>query len=110
MNGRRSTALRAYPTVLKRDAFSPNRHPALSFCLNMVFSENRFPLFRIMFQNRDPFGNLGNDGGYPDRPFASPASSGLRWKARSRANGTGPHLNEVQDKLAFKSIAAAKAQ
>src|SRR6266436_3825179 len=24
------------------------RHPALSFCLSMIFSENRYPLFRIM--------------------------------------------------------------
>jgi hypothetical protein len=33
---------------LDRDDFSSNRHPALSFCLSMIFSENRFPLFRIM--------------------------------------------------------------
>jgi addiction module HigA family antidote len=33
---------------LERDDFSSNRHPALSFCLNMIFSENRLPLFRIM--------------------------------------------------------------
>src|SRR6266481_8937470 len=33
---------------LERDDFSANRHPALSFCLSMIFSENRFPLFRIM--------------------------------------------------------------
>src|SRR5713226_8809490 len=26
------------------------RHPALSFCLSMIFSENRSPLFRIMLQ------------------------------------------------------------
>jgi hypothetical protein len=34
--------------VLEQDDFSSNRHPALSFCLSMIFSENRFPLFRIM--------------------------------------------------------------
>src|SRR5712671_1594861 len=33
---------------LERDDFSSNRHPALSFCLSMIFSENRSPLFRIM--------------------------------------------------------------
>jgi len=25
-----------------------NRHHALALCLSMIFSENRFPLFRIM--------------------------------------------------------------
>ena len=34
--------------MLERDDFSSNRHPALSFCLRMIFSENRYPLFRIM--------------------------------------------------------------
>src|SRR6267142_4569768 len=43
--------------LLERDDFSSNRHPALSFCLSMIFSENRYPpigswpegmLFRIM--------------------------------------------------------------
>jgi len=33
---------------LKRDDFSSNRHPALSLCLSMIFSENRYTLFRIM--------------------------------------------------------------
>ncbi len=33
---------------LERDDFSLNRHLALSFCLSMIFSENRSPLFRIM--------------------------------------------------------------
>src|ERR1700704_4923534 len=28
---------------LEQDDFSSIRHPALSFCLNMIFSENRFP-------------------------------------------------------------------
>jgi hypothetical protein len=36
------------PNPIERDDFSSNRHPALSFCLSMIFSENRFPLFRIM--------------------------------------------------------------
>jgi hypothetical protein len=34
--------------VLKRDDFSSNRHPALGYCLSMIFSENRYPLFGIM--------------------------------------------------------------
>jgi len=25
-----------------------DRHPDLAFCLSMIFSENRIPLFRIM--------------------------------------------------------------
>jgi hypothetical protein len=33
---------------LEPDDFSSNRHPALAFCLSMIFSENRLPLFRIM--------------------------------------------------------------
>jgi hypothetical protein len=32
----------------ERDDFSSNRHPALSFCSRMIFSKNRYPLFRIM--------------------------------------------------------------
>jgi hypothetical protein len=38
----------ATPVSLEQDDFSSNRHPALSFCLSMIFSENRYPLFRIM--------------------------------------------------------------
>jgi hypothetical protein len=34
--------------VLKRDDFGMNRHRALARCLGMIFSENRFTLFRIM--------------------------------------------------------------
>jgi hypothetical protein len=36
------------PRAPKRDDFSSNRHHALSFCLSMIYSENRDPLFRIM--------------------------------------------------------------
>jgi hypothetical protein len=39
-------------SALERDDFSSNRHPALSFCLSMIFSENRYPLFRIMLRGR----------------------------------------------------------
>jgi len=30
------------------DNSSSNNHPNLSFCSSMVFSENRYPLFRIV--------------------------------------------------------------
>jgi hypothetical protein len=33
---------------LERDDFSSNRHHALTSSWSMIFSENRFPLFRIM--------------------------------------------------------------
>jgi hypothetical protein len=33
---------------IEQDDFSSIRHPALSFRLSMIFSENRSPLFRIM--------------------------------------------------------------
>jgi hypothetical protein len=33
---------------LERDDFRMVRHRALAFCLSMIFSENRRPLFRIM--------------------------------------------------------------
>src|SRR5437879_6774258 len=35
---------------LERDYVSSKLHLALSSCLSMIFSENRFPLFRIMLQ------------------------------------------------------------
>jgi len=34
--------------LLERDEFRMNRHRALAYCLSMIFSENRYPLFRIM--------------------------------------------------------------
>jgi hypothetical protein len=42
------------PIGPERDEFRMNRHRALAYCLSMIFSENRFPLFRIMLQ-RDLF-------------------------------------------------------
>ena len=33
---------------LERCKISSNRHPALAFCLSMIFSEKRLPLFEIM--------------------------------------------------------------
>jgi len=44
----RASAPTPLTLTLERDDFSSNRHPALSFCLSMIFSENRYPLFRIM--------------------------------------------------------------
>jgi hypothetical protein len=34
--------------ALKRDEIRLNRHRALALCLSMIFSENRYTLFRIM--------------------------------------------------------------
>src|ERR1700732_2326676 len=36
---------------LERDDFSSNRHPALIYCLSMIFSENRCPVFGILLQH-----------------------------------------------------------
>jgi hypothetical protein len=33
---------------LERDEIEFDHHRALGFCLRMIFSENRYPLFRIM--------------------------------------------------------------
>jgi hypothetical protein len=35
-------------SCLERDEIELNRHPAPAFCLSMIFSESRFPLFGIM--------------------------------------------------------------
>jgi hypothetical protein len=35
-------------TILKRNDLRMNRHRALALCLRMIFSDNRFTLFRIM--------------------------------------------------------------
>src|SRR2546425_11477733 len=43
---------------LERDDFSSNRHRTLSFCLSMIFSETRYPLFRIMLQVGDALPTL----------------------------------------------------
>ena len=36
------------PRRLEHDAIGLNRLRLLTFCLGMIFSENRYPLFRIM--------------------------------------------------------------
>src|SRR5258708_18691438 len=41
--GLRRSAMSGSGRPLERDDFSSNRHPALSFWLSMIFSENRFP-------------------------------------------------------------------
>ena len=43
-----AAAARRSEKTLERDDFSSNRHLALAYCLSMIFSENRFPLFGIM--------------------------------------------------------------
>src|SRR5262249_50223381 len=46
-----------------RDGSKLNRHRALDLCWSMSFSENRYPLFRIMLwassQRREPLDSLG---------------------------------------------------
>jgi hypothetical protein len=37
---------------LKRDGIWLNRQRALASCLSMIFSENRYTLFRIMLQEK----------------------------------------------------------
>jgi hypothetical protein len=46
----RSSLERASTVADRADDFSSNRHPAPSFRLSMIFSENRLPLFRIMLE------------------------------------------------------------
>src|SRR5258708_8674627 len=41
------------PGGLERDEFRMNRHRALAYCLSIIFSENRYPLFRIMLNSED---------------------------------------------------------
>jgi hypothetical protein len=47
----RSAAGIAQMRRLERDELWLDRHPALAFCLSMIFSENRIPLFRIMLSS-----------------------------------------------------------
>jgi hypothetical protein len=46
--GHERAADRTVWAYLKRDEFRMNRRRALALCLGMIFSENRFTLFRIM--------------------------------------------------------------
>jgi len=41
----KSSAVGRLSGELERDDFSSNRHPALSFCLSMIFSEKPVPTF-----------------------------------------------------------------
>jgi hypothetical protein len=43
-----STSPRRRSSPLERDCFGLSRSHALAFCLSMIFSENRYPLFRTM--------------------------------------------------------------
>jgi len=47
-NSKASSFSRHRRNVLERAELWFDRHPALAFCLSMIFSENRIPLFRIM--------------------------------------------------------------
>ena len=44
----RHIALAGAPARPERDEIELNHHRALALCLSMIFSENRFTLFRIM--------------------------------------------------------------
>jgi hypothetical protein len=44
----RDGARSVHIATLKRNDFKLNHYFALAFCLSMIFSENRYPLFRIM--------------------------------------------------------------
>ncbi|MGY4311503.1 hypothetical protein ACVWW1_000806 [Bradyrhizobium sp. JR3.5] len=48
MASMRSIALPGSRPPLKHDEIGLNSHRALAHCLSMIFSENRFALFRIM--------------------------------------------------------------
>src|SRR5882672_3076358 len=58
---------------LERDDFSSNRHPALSFCLSMTFSENRYP----------PIGSWPEGMLFPDHALSLPVADAAR-SARPR--------------------------
>jgi len=47
-SGQRNMAQDPDHEALEHDVIKWNRHHALALCLSMIFSENRFPLFRIM--------------------------------------------------------------
>lgn len=57
---------------LKRDGFRKSCQHALSSYLRMIFSENRFALFRIMLQFMQCFGDLVHPGS-PIHPIPPPA-------------------------------------
>jgi len=38
----------SFEIALERDGIKLNHHRVLAHCLSMIFSENRYPLFRIM--------------------------------------------------------------
>jgi hypothetical protein len=67
------------PRSLDHDAIKWDRIMISSLCLSMIFSENRFPLFRIMLWARPGFGSR------LVAPFALETSQG-RGCPRSRRN------------------------
>src|SRR4051812_19670413 len=62
------------PPVLEQD----DPHPALSFCLRMIFSENRFPLFRIMRQKEIDLVHCNRNRQHHDPPHRRAGGPVLR--------------------------------
>jgi hypothetical protein len=70
-------------------------HPALAYSLSMIFSENRFPLFRIMLEKRGPFNRLTPPSPLRDAPLKTelrPMVTGIRHRAAPKTVSivTGP--------------------
>jgi len=76
---RRMNLFERAESTLERDDFSSNRHPTLAYCLSMIFSENRYPLFGIMLSRRCLL--------LPSRPLAGRVAprSGAGWGDYSRS-------------------------
>ena len=70
--------------LLARDDFSSNRHPALSFCLSMIFSENRYPLFHAL---TEPVFVLSAVGGIRRAAERATGLMGGDWPGIDRVRG-----------------------
>jgi hypothetical protein len=88
----------SFLSALKRDDFSSSRHPTLVSWWSMNFSENRYPLFGIMLENRfllRPVSSelalqLSSDAGVGILTGISVADiGGGRCSRRVRPDGTG---------------------
>jgi hypothetical protein len=106
---------------LERDDFSSNRHPALSFCLSMIFPENRCPLFRIMLKLTLEFPDdfFGREFGFclgrgiirrheAGCRLAPDESAGLSIRGYGRAPMSRPALVSHNRKLRYLSHIASK--
>jgi len=49
-----------FSSLLERDDFSSNRHHALAYWWSIIFSENRYPLFKIMLARLKALGRDDN--------------------------------------------------